>query len=93
MKLTPFIAAAILAYGAAADEAQKPLSDESSSAAESATSSVDASMPTFTVSSESSSLIDAPRGHLATSMSSALHPVTHSCPNIAAKNKSARSVN
>lgn len=51
MKLTPFIAAAIMAYGAAADEAQKPLSDESASAAESATSSVDAAMPTFTVSS------------------------------------------
>lgn len=56
MKLTPFIAAAILAYGAAADEAQKPLGDESSSssAAEAATA-VDTSLPTFTVSSEPSS--------------------------------------
>lgn len=51
MRFTPFIAAAILAYGAVADEAQKPLTDESSSAAEAATSSVDASLPTFTVSS------------------------------------------
>lgn len=57
MKLTPFIAAAILAYGAVADDAQKPLSDESSSsAAESATSAVDTSLPTFTVSSMSTKL-------------------------------------
>lgn len=52
MKFTPFIAAAILAYGAAADEAQKPLGDESSSsAAEAATSSINTALPTFTVSS------------------------------------------
>lgn len=51
MKFTPFIAAAILAYGASADEAQKPLADEStSSAAEAATSSVNTALPTFTVS-------------------------------------------
>lgn len=49
MKFTPFIAAAILAYGATADEAQKPLTGDES-AADSATSSVDASLPTFTVS-------------------------------------------
>jgi hypothetical protein len=52
MRFTPIVAWAILAYGSVADEAQKVLSDESSaSAAESATSSVDASLPTFTVSS------------------------------------------
>lgn len=51
MKFTPFIAAAILAYGASADEAQKPIVDEStSSAAEAATSSVNTALPTFTVS-------------------------------------------
>lgn len=49
MRFTPFIAAAVLAYGAVADEAQKPIGDDSSSATEAATSSVDASMPTFTV--------------------------------------------
>lgn len=49
MKFTPFIAAAILAYGAAADEAQKPLTGDEG-AAEAASSSVDASLPTFTVS-------------------------------------------
>lgn len=52
MRFTPFIAAAVLAYGAAADEAQKPLSGESSSSsAAEASTSADASMPTFTVSS------------------------------------------
>lgn len=51
MKLTPFIAAAILAYGAAADEAQKPLGDESSSSAAESATAVDTSLPTFTVSS------------------------------------------
>jgi hypothetical protein len=51
MRFTPIAAWAILAYGSVADDAQKVLSDESSSsAAESATSSVDASLPTFTVS-------------------------------------------
>lgn len=51
MRFTPIVAWAILAYGSVADDAQKVLSDESSSsAAESATSSVDASLPTFTVS-------------------------------------------
>lgn len=51
MKFTPFIAAAILAYGASADEDQKPIVDEStSSAAEAATSSVNTALPTFTVS-------------------------------------------
>lgn len=51
MRFTPIIAAAILAYGAVADEAQKPLGGEDSSSVEAATSSVDASLPTFTVSS------------------------------------------
>lgn len=51
MRFTPIVAWAVLAYGSVADDAQKVLSDESfSSAAESATSSVDASLPTFTVS-------------------------------------------
>lgn len=50
MRFTPFIAAAILAYGAAADEAQKPLAGESSSSAAEAATSVEASLPTFTVS-------------------------------------------
>lgn len=50
MRFTPFIATAILAYGAVADEAQKPLTEESSSVAEAATASADASLPTFTVS-------------------------------------------
>lgn len=55
MKFTPFIAAAILAYGAHADEEQKPLADESSSSvAEAATSSVNTALPTFTVSLEPS---------------------------------------
>ncbi|KAK7719931.1 hypothetical protein SLS64_002112 [Diaporthe eres] len=49
MRFTPIVAWAVLAYGSVADDAQKVLSDESSSsAAESATSSVDASLPTFT---------------------------------------------
>lgn len=56
MRFTPFIAAAVLAYGAVADEAQKPLGEESSSATEAATSSVDASVPTFTVSSKTCSI-------------------------------------
>lgn len=52
MRFTPIVAWAVLAYGSLADDAQKVLSDESSSsAAESATASVDASLPTFTVSS------------------------------------------
>lgn len=52
MRFTPFIAWAVLAYGTVADDAQKVLNDESSSSlAESATSSADASIPTFTVSS------------------------------------------
>lgn len=52
MRFTPIAAWAVLAYGSVADDAQKVLSDESSSsAAESATSSVDTSLPTFTVSS------------------------------------------
>lgn len=55
MKLTPFIAAAILAYGAAADEAQKPLADESSSSAAESATAVDTSLPTFTVSSDNPS--------------------------------------
>lgn len=50
MRFTPIVAWAVLAYGSLADDAQKVLSDESSSAAESATASVDASLPTFTVS-------------------------------------------
>lgn len=50
MKFTPFIAAAILAYGASADEAQKPIADESSP--EAATSSVNSALPTFTVSEQ-----------------------------------------
>lgn len=51
MKFTPFIAWAILAYGTVADDAQKVLSEESSASSESATPSVLASLPTFTVSS------------------------------------------
>lgn len=51
MRFTPIVAWAVLAYGSLADDAQKVLSDESSaSAAESATASVDTSLPTFTVS-------------------------------------------
>lgn len=50
MKFTPLIAAAILAYGASADEDQKPIVDESTSAAEAATSSINTALPTFTVS-------------------------------------------
>lgn len=51
MRFTPILAWAVLAYGSVAEDAQKVLKDESSSsAAESATSSVDTSLPTFTVS-------------------------------------------
>ncbi|KAK7744968.1 hypothetical protein SLS53_003201 [Cytospora paraplurivora] len=50
MRFTPFIAWAVLAYGSVADDAQKVLSEESSSSSvtESATPSADASLPTFT---------------------------------------------
>ena len=50
MRLNAFAAAAILAYGAYADDAQKVIKEESSSTVAESSSSVAASLPTFTVS-------------------------------------------
>lgn len=50
MRLNAFAAAAILAYGAYADDAQKVIKEESSSTVVEASTAVAAQLPTFTVS-------------------------------------------
>ena len=50
MRLNAFAAAAILAYGAYADDAQKVIKDESSSTVVESSTAVAAQLPTFTVS-------------------------------------------